>query len=103
MVVVSVHPMAKIALKILGVKTCQRTCNDNSFNWSCSKFVCNQGVSFRRHPERSHETPRKKYCVMAGAKGELIDIVARRMGDEGNINVDRAKEILSLLRRQNEK
>ena len=36
---------------------------------------------------------------MAGAKGELIDIVARRISDENNININRAKDILSLLKK----
>ena len=60
--VVSVHPMAKIALKILGVKTSQELAMISAGSRACSKFGCNQGVSFRRHTERSYETSRKKYC-----------------------------------------
>ena len=33
-------------------------------------------------------------AAMAGAKGGLIDIVAKRMVEEGDISASRAKEIL---------
>jgi hydroxymethylglutaryl-CoA reductase len=41
----------------------------------------------------------RNIAVMAGAKGDLIDSVARRISDENNINIDRAKDILSLLKK----
>jgi hydroxymethylglutaryl-CoA reductase len=41
----------------------------------------------------------RNIAAMAGAKGDLIDIVAKRIVEENNININHAKEILeSLLR-----
>ncbi|MGF3585337.1 MAG: hydroxymethylglutaryl-CoA reductase, degradative, partial [Thermoplasmatota archaeon] len=40
----------------------------------------------------------KNIAVMAGAKGDEIDIVAERMVKEGKIKLDRAEEILKEIR-----
>jgi hydroxymethylglutaryl-CoA reductase len=40
----------------------------------------------------------KNIAVIAGAQGKEIDAVAERISKEGNIKVDRAKEILEETR-----
>jgi hydroxymethylglutaryl-CoA reductase len=36
----------------------------------------------------------KNIAISAGAQGNLVDIIARRMIHEGNVRVSRAKEIM---------
>ncbi|HEY5630870.1 MAG TPA: hypothetical protein VIR31_01965, partial [Nitrososphaeraceae archaeon] len=43
----------------------------------------------------------RNVAVMAGAKSDLVDRVAKRITDENNINITRAKEILALLMKTN--
>jgi hydroxymethylglutaryl-CoA reductase len=43
----------------------------------------------------------KNIAVLAGAKGALIEIIAKRMADEANITVHRAKQILVMLQKKN--
>jgi hydroxymethylglutaryl-CoA reductase len=42
----------------------------------------------------------RNIAMIAGASGKLIDIVAKRISDEDNITVQRAKEVLRKLRKQ---
>jgi hydroxymethylglutaryl-CoA reductase len=39
----------------------------------------------------------RNIAVMAGAKGNLIDIIANRIAEENSVNINRAKEILESL------
>src|SRR6476620_11629880 len=97
--VVSVHPMAKIALKILGVKPSQElamilAAAGLAQNLAAIRALASEGI------QKGHmKLHARNIAVMAGAKGELIDIVARRISDENNININRAKDILSLLKK----
>jgi hydroxymethylglutaryl-CoA reductase len=97
--VVSVHPMAKIALKILGVKTSQElamilAAAGLAQNLAAIRALASEGI------QKGHmKLHARNIAVMAGAKGDLIDSVARRISDENNINIDRAKDILSLLKK----
>jgi hydroxymethylglutaryl-CoA reductase len=43
----------------------------------------------------------RNVAVMAGAKSDLVDRVAKRITEENNINITRAKEILALLMKIN--
>jgi hydroxymethylglutaryl-CoA reductase len=42
----------------------------------------------------------RNVAMIAGASGKLIDVVAKRIADEDNITVQRAKEVLRKLRKQ---
>src|SRR5690242_7569383 len=101
--VVSVHPMAKIALKILGVKTSQElamilAAAGLAQNLAAIRALASEGI------QKGHmKLHARNIAVMAGAKGDLIDIVARRISDENNVNINRAKDILALLRTKNDK
>jgi hydroxymethylglutaryl-CoA reductase len=43
----------------------------------------------------------RNIAVAAGATGNQIEIVANKIAEEGTVNVDRAKEIVSLLNNDN--
>ena len=95
--IVSIHPMAKMALKILGVKTARELAMiiasiGLAQNLSAIRALTSEGI--QKGHMRLHA---KNIASLAGAKGGLIDVIAKRMADEGNITVDRAKEILVML------
>jgi hydroxymethylglutaryl-CoA reductase len=91
----ALHPMAKVALKILNVKTAielaeiMGACGLGQ-NLAALRALAAEGI------QRGHMSLHaKNIAVMAGASGELIDQVAQKLIEEGKIRVDRAKEILS--------
>ncbi|HZI71215.1 MAG TPA: hypothetical protein VFD60_08645, partial [Nitrososphaeraceae archaeon] len=101
--VVSVHPISKIALKILGVKTSQElamvlAATGLAQNLAAIRALASEGI------QKGHmKLHARNVAVMAGAKDDLIDIVAKRISDENNVNINRAKDILALLRTKNDK
>ncbi|HDM88718.1 MAG TPA: hydroxymethylglutaryl-CoA reductase, degradative [Candidatus Bathyarchaeota archaeon] len=85
-----VHPIAKIALKILGVKTAQELAEVMAAvglaqNLAALRALAHEGI------QRGHMSLHaRNIAIMAGAKGELIDIIAERMVKERKIRMDRA-------------
>jgi hydroxymethylglutaryl-CoA reductase len=99
--VVSIHPMAKMALKILGVKTAKELAMilaavGLAQNLSAIRALASEGI--QKGHMRLHA---KNIAVLAGAKGVQVDVIAKRMADEANITVRRAKQILVMLRKKN--
>jgi hydroxymethylglutaryl-CoA reductase len=96
--VVSVHPTAKLALKILGVKTSQELASilaaiGLAQNLAALRALCAEGI------QKGHmKLHARNIAVMAGAIGDQIDIIAKRITDENNITINRAKDILALLK-----
>jgi hydroxymethylglutaryl-CoA reductase len=91
---VKTHPIAKIAVKILGVKTA------NEFGEICAAVGLAQNLGALRalaHEgiQRGHMSLHaRNIAVMAGATGELIDKVAAKMVEERKIRMDKAQELL---------
>jgi hydroxymethylglutaryl-CoA reductase len=95
---VRTHPIAKIAVKILDVKTA------NEFgevlasvglaqNLGALRALAHEGI------QRGHMSLHaRNIAVAAGATGELIDLVAEKMVQERKIRMDRAKELLDTLK-----
>lgn len=94
---VRTHPIAKIALKILGVKTANEfaevlTAVGLAQNLAALRALAHEGI------QRGHMSLHaRNIAVAAGAKGELIDLVAERMVKERKIRMDRAKELIKEL------
>jgi len=95
-----VHPVAKIALKILGVKSARElgevmAAVGLAQNLAALRALAHEGI------QRGHmELHARNIAIMAGATGELIDIIAERMVEERKIRVDRAKELLEEYKRK---
>ncbi len=93
----AVHPVAKICRKILGVQTaCElgeiMAAVGLAQNLAAMRALATVGI------QAGHmKLHARNIATMAGAKGELIDIVARKMIMEKKIRLDRAKEILQEL------
>jgi len=95
---VRTHPIAKICMKILGVKS------SNEFgevlaavglaqNLAALRALSSEGI------QRGHMSLHaRNVAIAAGAPTELVEIIAERMAKEKMINVNHAKEILQELK-----
>ena len=89
-----VHPVAKIALKILGVKTANELAEVLSAvglaqNLGALRALAHEGI------QRGHMALHaRNVAIMAGASGELIDLIVEKMVEERKVRLDRAKELV---------
>lgn len=94
---VRTHPTAKIAIKILGVKSANEFAEvlaavGLAQNLGALRALTNEGI------QRGHMSLHaRNIAVQAGATGTLIDSVAERMVKERKVRVDRAKELINEL------
>ncbi|MEM1595847.1 MAG: hydroxymethylglutaryl-CoA reductase, degradative [Desulfurococcaceae archaeon] len=89
-----VHPVAKIALKILGVSSAKELSEVMAAvglaqNLAALRALVTEGI--QKGHMRLHA---RNLAIMAGAQGELIDKVAERMIKDGRIRYDYAKELV---------
>jgi hydroxymethylglutaryl-CoA reductase len=95
-----VHPVAKAALKLLGVKTARELAEilaavGLAQNLAALRALASEGI------QRGHmKLHARQVAIAAGAEGELIDRVVQAMLNEGAIRLDRAEAILQELRAQ---
>lgn len=95
----AIHPMAKLAVKMLGVKTAAELAEITAAvglgqNLAALRVLASEGV------QRGHMSLHaKNIAIMAGAQGDEIDAVASRLAAEGKVRVDRAEKILRELRK----
>jgi hydroxymethylglutaryl-CoA reductase len=100
--VTAVHPMAKICLKILGVKTARElgevmAAVGLAQNMAALRALAAEGI------QKGHMSLHaRNIASMAGAQGDLIDMVAHKMVAEHKIRLDRAREWLLELSKSNE-
>jgi len=93
-----VHPIAKIALKILGVKTATELSEvlaavGLAQNLGALRALAHEGI------QRGHMTLHaRNMAIAAGATGDFIDLIVERMVEERKIRLDRAKELLEEYR-----
>jgi len=89
-----VHPIARIALKILGVKTANElgevmAAVGLAQNLGALRALAHEGI------QRGHMSLHaRNMAIMAGASGELIDLIVERMVEERKVRLDRAKDLL---------
>jgi hydroxymethylglutaryl-CoA reductase len=94
---VKTHPIAKIAMKILNVKSANEFAEvlaavGLAQNLGALRALANEGI------QRGHMSLHaRNIAVTAGAKDELVDLVAERMVKEHKVRVDRAKELIAEL------
>ena len=92
-----VHPMARTSIKILGVKTASELASVMAAvglaqNLAALRALAAEGI--QRGHMRLHA---RNIAAMAGAQGELVDVIVQRMVEERKIRIDRAKELLDEL------
>jgi hydroxymethylglutaryl-CoA reductase len=89
-----VHPIAKIALKILGVKTANEfgevlAAVGLAQNLGALRALAHEGI------QRGHMSLHaRNVAISAGAKGDLVDLIVERMVTERKIRLDRAIELI---------
>jgi hydroxymethylglutaryl-CoA reductase len=92
---VKTHPTARIAMKILGVKSANElgevlAAVGLAQNLAALRALAHEGI------QRGHMSLHaRNIAVQAGATGSLVDLVAEQMVKEHKVRVDRAKEILA--------
>jgi hydroxymethylglutaryl-CoA reductase len=92
--IINVHPIAKICTKILGVKSaselaCVIAAVGLAQNFSAIRALASEGI------QKGHmKLHAKNIAAAAGAKNDQIEAIAVKMAQEGNISINRAKELL---------
>jgi hydroxymethylglutaryl-CoA reductase len=95
---VRTHPIARLCLKILGVKTANEFAEvlaavGLAQNLGALRALAYEGI------QRGHMSLHaRNIAIAAGATGELIDLVAEKMVEERKIRMDRAKELIEQYR-----
>lgn len=92
---ISVHPTAKVVLKILGVKSATElgevmAAVGLAQNLAALRALAAEGI------QKGHmELHARNIAIMAGATGELIDKIAEQMVEEREIKLKRAEQLLA--------
>ena len=94
---VSTHPVARVALKILGVRSAKELAEvmgavGLAQNFAALRALATEGI--QRGHMRLHA---RNLAMMAGATGDLVDRVAEIMVSEGRISYSYAKELVEKL------
>ena len=93
-----VHPIAKIALKILGVNKAEDLARVMAAvglvqNYGALKALATTGI------QKGHMALHSKnVAMMAGAVGDEVDLLAKRLVEIGKIRTDSAEEELAIIR-----
>lgn len=99
---VKTHPIAQIALKILKIKTAKELAEVMAAvglaqNFAALKALVTTGI------QAGHmKLHARNIAIAAGARGELIDIVAETMIRNGNVSYDYAEQLLNKLTKKHE-
>lgn len=92
------HPVARVAVKILGIKTAAELGEIMASlglaqNLAALRALATEGI------QRGHmKLHARNIAVMAGASGEMIDKVVKELIERGKIRVDIAEEIIKELK-----
>lgn len=94
------HPVARVALKILGVKSARELAEvmgavGLAQNFAALRALATEGI--QRGHMRLHA---RNLAVMAGATGDLVDKVAEIMASEGKVTYAYAKELVEKLSKE---
>ncbi len=95
---VRVHPVAKISLKILGVRTARELAEvmgavGLAQNLAALRALATEGI------QKGHmKLHARQLAITAGARGDEVDKVVEEMLKRGEIRLDVAKEVLESLR-----
>ena len=94
------NPLAKLALKILGVKSARDlaeiiVCVGLAQNLAALRALVTEGI------QRGHMSLHSRnIAISVGATGELVDKISEQMVAEKKIRVDRATELLRQFRKR---
>ena len=95
--IINIHPIAKICTKILGVTSakelaCVITATGLAQNFSALRALATEGI------QKGHmKLHARNLASAAGAKPEHVDEIVKKMVQENNISLNRAKELLKQI------
>jgi hydroxymethylglutaryl-CoA reductase len=92
--IINVHPTAKVCSKILGVQSagelaCVIAAAGLAQNFSAMRALASEGI--QKGHMRLHA---RNLAAAAGARSDQIDKIVEQMTKEGNISINRARELL---------
>ena len=93
-----VHPAAKAALKLMGVKTARELAEiiaavGLAQNLAALRALASEGI------QRGHmKLHARQVAIAAGADGEMVERVVQGMLEDNTVRLDRAEAILKELR-----
>jgi hydroxymethylglutaryl-CoA reductase len=94
-----VHPGAQAALKLMGVKTASELAEiivsvGLAQNMAALRALATEGI------QRGHMSLHaRQVAIAAGATGDMIEQVARKMVEEKTVRIDRAEELVKAARK----
>ena len=94
------HPLAKINLKIMGVEKASELGEilasvGLAQNFAAMRAMVTEGI------QRGHMSLHaKNIAAMAGAKDEMIDLIAKKMVEEKNVKMQRAKQLVEEMEKK---
>lgn len=94
---VKTHPVARIALKILNVKTASELAEVMGAVGLAQNFAALRALAMEGIQRGHMKLHARNVAIMAGAQGELIDKIAEIMIKERRIRYDRAKQLVEEL------
>ncbi len=92
-----VHPVAKTAVKILGVKSADDLSRIIASVGLCQNFAALRALASEGIQRGHMSLHAKNVAVQAGAKCDMVEVIAARMAAERRISVDRAGELMAEL------
>jgi hydroxymethylglutaryl-CoA reductase len=94
----NIYPKARLCRKILGITTAQELAEVVVSLGLAQNFAAVFALSTVGIQKGHMSLHAKNIAVMAGAKGDQIDKVAKQLEKEGNIKLDRAKDIIEKIK-----
>lgn len=96
----NVHPTAQAALKLLGVSSARELAEiivsvGLAQNLGALRALATEGI--QRGHMRLHA---RQIAIAAGATGDQVEVVAAQLAAEGQIRLERAREIVEALKRE---
>jgi hydroxymethylglutaryl-CoA reductase len=93
------NPTAKIAFKLLNVKSAQELAEVLAAVGLAQNFAALRALTTEGIQKGHLELHAANFAIMAGATGELIDKIAAKMIEEKNISYERAKVMLEEMKK----
>jgi hydroxymethylglutaryl-CoA reductase len=91
----AVHPIAKIAVKILGVKSARELGEIIAAVGLCQNLGALRALATEGIQHGHMRLHARNVASTAGATGDTVDRIAKKMIEEKKIRIDRAKELLA--------
>ena len=91
----AVHPIARIAVKILGVKSARELAEIVAAVGLCQNLAALRALAAEGIQHGHMRLHARNAAAAVGATGDLVDKIAERMIGEKKIRIDRAKELLA--------